>query len=227
MRKIIIGAMVSMDGIMQAPGGRFEDPTTDNASTGFKFGGWMMPYSDQTFGEEINRLFQEKFDLLLGRKTYEILASYWPYYDQGASDGGIAKLFREIKKYVVSSSGDVDTSWVGSVLLRDIADVKRLRKEDGPNLVTQGSTELVHALLANDLVDAMSIFTVPVVLGSGKKLFADGSMPNSFRLTSSRVSPNGVVIGHYEREGEIQIDASPDSPSDPELARRDRMKRES
>jgi len=186
-----------------------------------------MPYFDQAFGEEIDRVFKEKFDLLLGRKTYEIFAAYWPYYDQGASHGGIAKLFNDITKYVVSRSGDVDTSWSGSVLLRDIADVKRLKQEDGSNLVTQGSTELVHGLLTNDLVDAMSIFTVPVVLGGGKKLFADGSVPHSFKLTRSRVSLNGLIVGHYEREGEVKIgDAMLDSPSEREIARQERMKRE-
>src|SRR5438477_7567636 len=169
MRKIIVGAQVSMDGVMQSPGGPTEDPTN-----GFKFGGWSMPYFDEAAGEEIMGLFKDKFDLLLGRKTYEIFAAYWPCYDD-AAHGGIAKLFNDIKKYVVSRSGEIDTSWAGSVLLRDIADVKRLKQENGPNLVTQGSTELVHALLAEDLVDAMSIFTVPVVLGGGKKLFADGS----------------------------------------------------
>src|SRR5205809_3186445 len=222
MRRIIVGAMVSMDGVMQAPGGPTEDPTK-----GFKFGGWEMPYFDQEFGEELDRLFKEKFDLLLGRKTYEIFAAYWPYYDEGVSDGGIAKLFNEIKKYAVSRSGEVDTSWQGSVLLRDIADVKRLEQEDGPNLVTQGSTELVHALLANDLVDAMSIFTVPVVLGGRNKPFADGSAPHSFKLTSSRVSSNGVLIGHYERDSVIKIvDGALDSPSKREIARQERMKRE-
>ncbi len=222
MRKIIVGAQVSMDGVMQAPGGPTEDPTR-----GFKFGGWSMPYFDQAAGEEIDRLFKEKFDLLLGRKTYEIFAAYWPYYNEGAPAGGIAKLFKQIKKYVVSRSGEVDTSWAGSVLLRDIADVKRLKQEDGPNLVTQGSTELVHALLANDLVDAISIFTVPVVLGRGKKLFADGAAPHSFKLTKSRVSPNGLIVGHYERKGEIKIaSAMLDSPSERENARQKRMKRE-
>jgi dihydrofolate reductase len=226
MRKIIVGAQVSMDGVMQAPGGPSEDPTR-----GFKFGGWVEPYFDQEFGEEIDRVFKEKFDLLLGRKTYEIFAAYWPYYDANAPDGdiakGIAKLFDDIKKYVVSRSGEIDTSWRGSVLLRDIADVKRLREEDGPNLVTQGSTELVHALLANDLVDAISIFTVPVVLGGGKKLFADGSVPHSFNLTSSRISSTGILIGHYERAGEIKIgDTALDSSSDREVARQARMKRE-
>jgi dihydrofolate reductase len=222
MRKIIVGAQVSMDGVMQAPGGSWEDPTK-----GFKFGGWVMPYFDQVFGEEINRVFKDRFDLLLGRRTYEIFAAYWPYYDENASHSGIAKLFNDIKKYTVSRSGEVDTSWQGSVLLRDIADVKRLKQEDGPNLVTQGSTALVHALLANDLVDAMSIFTVPAVLGGGKKLFADGSAPHSFKLTSSRVSSTGILIGHYERDGEIKIgDTALDSPSKREIARRQRMRGE-
>jgi dihydrofolate reductase len=127
-----------------SPGGPTEDPTK-----GFKFGGWAMPYFDGAFAEEIDHVFKT-FDLLLGRKTYEIFAAYWPNYDEDASHGGIAKMFDDIKKYVVSRSGEVDAGWAGSVLLRDFADVKRLKQEDGPNLVTHGSTELVHALLAND-----------------------------------------------------------------------------
>lgn len=222
MRKLIVGAQISMDGVMQAPGGPTEDPTK-----GFKFGGWSMAYFDEVAGEEIDRLFKEKFDLLLGRKTYEIFAGYWPYYAEDADYGGIATLFNGIKKYVVSRSGEVDTGWAGSVLLRDLAALKRLKQEDGPNLVTQGSTELVHALLADDLVDAISLFTVPVVLGGGKKLFADGSAPHSFKLTRSRVSPNGVIVGHYEREGAVKVaDAAPGPPSERELARRERMQRE-
>jgi dihydrofolate reductase len=222
MRKIIVGAMVSLDGVMQAPGGPSEDPTK-----GFRFGGWVTPYFDEVFGEEIDRILTEDRDLLLGRKTYEIFAAYWPYYDVGAPDGAIARLFKRISKYVVSRSGDVDTSWQGSVLLRDIAEVERLRNENGRDLITQGSTELVHALLANDLVDAISIFTVPVVLGGGKKLFADGSAPHSFTLTSSRVSSTGLVIAHYERAGEVKIgDTAFDQPSDAERARQERMKRE-
>ena len=222
MRKIIVGAQVSMDGVMQAPGGPWEDPTK-----GFKFGGWVMPYFEQVFGEEIDRIFKEKCDLLLGRKTYEIFAGYWPYYDEAASAGWIATLFKKIKKYVVSRSGDVDMSWQGSVLLRDIAAVKRLREENGPNLITQGSTELVHTLLANDLVDAISTFTVPVVLGGGKKLFADGSVPHSYKLIGSRVSSTGIMIAHYERAGGIKTgDTAVDSPSEAERARRERMKRE-
>jgi dihydrofolate reductase len=221
MRKIIVGAMVSMDGVMQAPGGPREDPTK-----GFKFGGWVMPYFDQDFGEELDRVFKEQFDLLLGRKTYEIFAAYWPYYDGNAPHGGIARLFNSVNKYVVSRSGDVDTSWQGSVLLRDVAEVRRLRQEDGPNLLTQGSTELVHALLADDLVDAMSIFTVPVVLGGGKKLFANGSAPHSYELTSSRVSSKGLMVGHYKRAGEIRIGDTAIHPSKAEAARQERMTRE-
>jgi len=220
MRKIIVGAQVSIDGVMQSPGGPTEDPTR-----GFKFGGWAMPYGDQESFEELLRLFQN-FDLLLGRKTYEIFAAYWPYQDEDAA-GGVTRLFNDVKKYVVSRSGDVDTSWQGSVLLRDIGDVKRLRQEDGPNLVTQGSTELVHALLANDLVDAISIFTVPVVLGGGKKLFADGSAPHSYKLTRSRVSSKDLVIAHYERAGGIEIgDTAMAETSSAEAARQERMKRE-
>src|SRR5262245_8987596 len=222
MRKIIVGAQVSMDGVMQAPGGPSEDPTE-----GFKFGGWAMPYLDQAFGEEIDRVFAPKFDLLLGRKTYEIFAAYWPYYEEDAPYGSIAKRFKVIKKYAVSRSSEVDTSWAGSVLLRNIDDVKRLKQEDGPNLLTQGSTELVHELLANDLVDAISIFTLPIVLGGGKKLFADGSAPHAFKLTGSRISSNGLMVGHYERDGEVKIgDTALDSPSEREVRRQERMKRE-
>src|SRR3954464_102397 len=222
MRKIVVGAQVSIDGVMQAPGAPTEDPTK-----GFKFGGWVMPYFCQEFGEELDRVFKEKFDLLLGRKTYEIFAAYWPYHGEDAPHGSIARLFKDVRKYVVSSSGEVDTSWAGSVLLRDIADVKRLKQEDGPNLVTQGSTELVHALLADDLVDAISIFTVPVVLGGGKKLFADGSAPHSFKLVRSRVSPNGLIVSHYERGGAVKTDDTAlGSQSEREIARRERMKRE-
>jgi dihydrofolate reductase len=222
MRKIIVGAQVSMDGVMQGPGGPTEDPTN-----GFRFGGWSMAYFSREGGEEIRRVFEEEYDLLLGRKTYEIFAAYWPYYDENAPHGIIAKMFNRIKKYVVSASGDVDTSWKGSVLVRSIDDVKRLKQEDGPNLVTQGSTELVHALFAADLVDAISTFTVPVVLGSGKKLWADGSVPHSFKLVRSAVSPNGVMAGHYEKEGDVRVANPPvQAPSEREIKRRERLQRE-
>jgi dihydrofolate reductase len=221
MRKIIVGAQISIDGVMQSPGGATEDPTK-----GFKFGGWSMAYFDQEAGEEIDSLFKD-FDLLLGRKTYEIFAAFWPYQDENGDYGSITKAFRQARKYVVSRSGEVDTSWKGSVLLRDIAEVKRLKQENGPPLVTQGSTELVHALLANDLVDQISTFTVPVVLGGGKKLFVDGSAAHEYKLLRSRVSGNGIMIAHYERGGEVKTDSSQlANPTKLELARRERMKRE-
>jgi len=221
MRKIIVGAQVSLDGVMQSPGGKSEDPTA-----GFAFGGWVMPYSDEVFGEEITRIFTD-FDLLLGRKTYEIFAAYWPFYDASADDGGIATTFDRVMKYVVSGSGEVDTAWQNSTLLRTIDDVRRLKATDGPDLVTQGSTVLVQALLAADLVDAISVFTIPVVLGGGKRLFADGSAPHAFKLTRSRVSSRGVIIGHYERDGDVEVvDAMLTTPNDRERARQQRLQRE-
>jgi dihydrofolate reductase len=221
MRKIIVGAFVSLDGVMQAPGGPTEDPTK-----GFQHGGWFTPYFDQEFGEEVGAMFEQKYDLLLGRKTYEIFAAHWPYAE-GGPDDAIAKQFKQITKYAVSRSGEVDTSWEGSVLLRDVEAVKRLKQESGPNLVTQGSTELVHALLAADLVDELKIFTTPVVLGAGKKLFADGSAPHSYKLAKSRISSSGLLIAHYERPGEVKVgDTALDQPSEREAARQQRMKRE-
>jgi dihydrofolate reductase len=222
MREIVVGAMASIDGVMQAPGGPTEDPTK-----AFRFGGWVMPHLDEEGGAEIGRLFDHEFDLLLGRRTYEIFAAYWPYYDEGGPDADIAKAFNRCRKYVVSRSGDVDTSWKNSVLLRDIAAVRGLRGESGPTLLTQGSTELVHTLLAEDLVDTLSIFTFPVVLGSGKKLFADGSAPHAYKLMRSVVTKTGVVVGHYARGGDIPLaPAGPPSTSKAEVARQERMKRE-
>jgi dihydrofolate reductase len=200
MRRIIVGAQLSIDGVMQAPGGQKEDTTG-----GFRFGGWAMPHFDQVAGEEINKLFEPKCDLLLGRRTYEIFASFWPHYDESGDDGVIARLFNSITKYVVSASGKVDTSWKNTVLLRSIDDVRRLKQEKGPKLVTQGSTKLLHDLFAHDLVDALSTFTMPVILGGGKKLFADGSAPHGYKLMSSRVSPSGMMIAHYERAGDVKV----------------------
>jgi dihydrofolate reductase len=222
MRKLIVGAQVSLDGVMQSPGGSTEDPTN-----GFRFGGWTMPYFDEVAGEEMGRIFHD-FDLLLGRKTYEIFAAFWPYQDEKGEYGDITTAFNKVRKYTLSRSGEVDTGWANTVLLRDVAEVKRLKQEDGPNLLTQGSTELVHALFAADLVDAISVFMVPVVLGGGKKLFADGSAPHSFELTRSRVSPSGVFVGYYERPGKVKTDDAllRGPPSERELARRKRMARE-
>lgn len=186
-----------------------------------------MPFFDEVGGAEIMRVFAEPCDPLLGRKTYEIFAAFWPYYNATAEDGDLANLFSRITKYVVSRSGDVDISWPGTVLLRGIEDVRRLSESGGPTLVTQGSTELVHALFAHDLVDAISTFTVPVVLGHGKKLFVDGASPHSYRLTGSRVADSGLVVAHYERAGAVKTaDVALTTPSDKERARQARLTRE-
>ena len=221
MRKIVVLTFISLDGVMQAPGGPDEDTTG-----GFKYGGWTVPFSDDTSGQMMVEQMSMPFDLLLGRKTYEIFAAHWPYAE-GGPDDGIAKLFKEIRKYPVSRSGDVDTSWTATTLLRSVDDVKRLKQEAGPDLVTQGSTELVHALLAADLVDEIKVFTAPVLLGGGKKLFADGSAAHSYKLIGSRVSSSGIVIAHYQRAGDLAIgDTALENPSEAETARQDRMKRE-
>lgn len=221
MRKLIVGAQISLDGVMQSLGGPTEDPTG-----GFEFGGWIWPFADAESGEELTALFAQDFDLLLGRKTYEIFAAYWPFYES-TEHGGIAERLNSARKYCVSKSGEVDTSWKSTSLVRSIDEVARLREQDGPPLLTQGSTELIHALMAHDLVDTLSLLTVPLILGRGKKLFADGSAPHTWTLEHSRVSQRGVVITRYGRAGSVETSAHHDGePSTLELARRKRMSRE-
>jgi dihydrofolate reductase len=224
MRKVIVGAFVSMDGVMQGPGGPQEDPTG-----GFRFGGWVAPVADvdPVFGEEVGKLFDQPFDLLLGRRTYDIFAAHWPYAEGGPYDD-IARTFNRITKYVATRKG-VDLSWKGSVVLSDGArDVARLKHEDGPALVTQGSTELVHTLLAAGLVDEIRTFTFPVLLGKGKRLFDETSQPRAFTVTHSAVSPSGLIHAAYVRDGEVKTATvgGAQEPSPAELARREKWKRE-
>jgi dihydrofolate reductase len=223
MRKVIVGAFVSMDGVMQAPGGPEEDP-----SGGFRFGGWVAPPAeDPVFGEQMGKLFDQPFDLLLGRRTYDIFAAYWPYQEGGPYDD-IAKTFNRTRKYVATRKG-LDLTWKGSVALRDAArDVAKLKREDGPALLTQGSTELVHALLAAGLVDEIRVFTFPLLLGKGKRLFASDGEPRAFKLTDSAVSPNGLIAATYVRGGEVRTSTvgGVQEPSPAELARREKLKRE-
>ncbi len=221
MRKVIVGAFVSLDGVMQAPGGPQEDHTG-----GFSYGGWVVPLADEVFGEEIGKMLGQPFDLLLGRKTYEIFAAHWPYAE-GGPDDSVARTFNSITKYVATRKG-LDLTWKGSVALRDAAsDVRKLKQEDGPVLVTQGSTDLIQTLLAIDLVDEIGLFTFPVVLGRGKKLFGDRAKAAAFRLTASRVSPSGIVIAHYMRDGAVKTgDYAMNPPTPAEVARREKMKRE-
>lgn len=220
MRKIITGAMISMDGVMQAPGGPQEDPTS-----GFQFGGWVVPHMDEVLGQEIDKLFDQPFDLLLGRRTYEIFAAYWPYAEGGDNDF-IAKRFNAANKYVATRS-DMPLTWKGSVALHDAAvDVSRLKREDGPALVTQGSSDLIQTLLANGLIDEIRTFTFPIILGQGKELFGEESKPAAFRLLESKVTPAGVTIARYERSGAVETgDFTMDPPTKAELERREKMRR--
>jgi len=224
MRKVIVGAFISMDGVMQAPGGPEEDPTG-----GFAYGGWVAPYADTdpVFGAEVGKLFDQPFDLLLGRRTYDIFAAHWPYAEGGPYDD-IAKTFNRITKYVATRKG-AHLTWKGSVALRDGAkDVAKLKQEDGPALVTQGSTELVHALLAAGLVDEIRVFMFPVLLGRGKRLFDETGEPRAFKLAHSAVSPNGLIHAAYVRDGEVQTATvgGAAEPSPAELARREKLRRE-
>lgn len=224
MRKVIVGAMVSMDGVMQAPGGPEEDPTS-----GFELGGWVAPLgeNDAVFGEELDKWFDEPFDLLLGRRTYDIFAAFWPDAGGGPHDD-IASTFNRVTKYVATRKG-VDLTWKGSVALRDAAeDVAELKQEEGPALLTQGSAELVHALLAADLVDEIRTFTFPVVLGKGKRLFDPSSRPRTFKLTHGAVSPNGMIAATYVRDGDVKTATigGAQEPTPVELARREKLARE-
>lgn len=222
MRRILGAAFVSLDGVMQGPGGPDEDPTG-----GFKFSGWLPPVGDDAIDRKIGELFGRPFDLLLGRRTYDIFAAYWPYAEGGPADD-IAKTFNRITKYVATRKG-VDLKWQGSVALRDAArDVAKLKQEDGSVLVTQGSTELVHVLLAAGLVDEIRTFTFPLLLGKGKRLFSGDSQPRAFKLTHSAVSPNGLIAATYVRNGEVKTGTIGGTlePSATELARREKLKRE-
>jgi dihydrofolate reductase len=220
MRRVIVGAFVSMDGVMQGPGGPEEDPTG-----GFRYGGWVAPLADDpVFGDEVGKLFDQPFDLLLGRRTYDIFAAHWPYAEGGPYDD-IAKTFNRITKYVATRKG-ADLTWQGSVALRDAAkEVAELKHQDGPALVTQGSTELVHALLAAGLVDEIRTFTFPVLLGKGKRLFGDDSEPRAFELTHSAVSTSGLIHAVYVRAGDVKTDTigGAEDPSPAELARREKL----
>lgn len=218
MRKVVTGAFVSMDGVMQAPGGPSEDP-----AGGFTFGGWVVPYFDEVFGEEVGKLFHDPFDLLLGRRTYDIFAAHWPFAE-GGPDDQIARAFNRVTKYVASRSGQ-KLAWKGSVVLGDAArDVARLKQEEGPRLVTQGSADLIQTLLRHGLIDELAVFTFPILLGTGKKLFGTGTRPAAFELTASRTSPNGILVATYRRKGQVETgDYAMDPPTQAELDRRAKL----
>jgi dihydrofolate reductase len=194
MRKIIVLTFVSLDGVMQGPGGPTEDPSGD-----FTLGGWTVPYFDEFLGQVMTEQMAQPFDLLLGRKTFEIFASYWP--DHPEEGAGINKA----TKYVASKTLTSHT-WKTTVFLnRDIAEeIRQLKGQSGPDLQVHGSSHLIQTLLQHDLVDEFWLKIFPVTLGAGKRLFAQGTIPASFTLTDSKTSPSGVMVATLKRAGEVK-----------------------
>jgi dihydrofolate reductase len=192
MRDLVVLTLVSLDGVMQAPGGEGEDP-----SGGFDLEGWTVPYVDEVVGNEVSKQMGQPFDLLLGRKTYEIFASYWPHRDSP---------FNEARKYVVSNEA-INTDWEETIQIEGdvVAEIEKLKQQDGPMLQVYGSSNLIQALLANDLADELWLKVFPVTLGKGKRLFGEGTIPAAFNLTDSKISPSGVIIASYRRNGEVRL----------------------
>jgi len=200
MRKLIVAAMVSLDGVMQAPGGPEEDTSDD-----FAYGGWVWPYYDDGGEDAMGGAFKHPFELLLGRRTYDIFAAYWPHVPEGAPHQDIADLFNGTTKHVATHHPET-LAWHNSRALGpDIAAaVRDLKRGDGPDLLTQGSSELAHQLLATDLVDELRLLVYPVLLGRGKRLFDDHTQASAFVLKESKTSSTGVLITRYARDGEVR-----------------------
>jgi dihydrofolate reductase len=217
MRKVIAAIFVSMDGVLQSPGAPEEDP-----SGGFELGGWMVPFWDDQLAGFMSEAMGEDYDLLLGRRTYEMMAAFWEY-----AEGEFARKLNAANKYVVARP-DAPLTWTGSQRLEgDAAEaVAALKKTQGRPLVIQGSRKLIQPLLAADLIDEITTLVIPVVLGSGKRLFEDGARPRAWTLTKTRHSPKGVVVNTYARAGDVPIASHTVEPSKAELARRGRLARE-
>ncbi|MBK8619121.1 MAG: dihydrofolate reductase family protein [Anaerolineales bacterium] len=192
-RKIVVLEHISLDGVIQAPGGPDEDTTS-----GFVHGGWIAPYSDEILGTALRRQMNMPFDLLLGRKTFDIWAPYWPQH------GDIWPGANSATKFVASNT-ITSSEWQPSVFLSgDVAEkVAKIKQQPGPDLHVWGSSNLVQTLIKHDLVDVFWLMIYPITLGSGKRLFADGTLPMAFKVTESIVSPNGVIVVNYERAGAI------------------------
>jgi dihydrofolate reductase len=218
MRRIVVGAFVSLDGVMQSPGGPEEDPTG-----GFEHGGWVAGYFDEVVGEAMGEIFSTPYELLLGRKTYDIFAAHWPHItDPKAPDFPIAEQFNRITKHVATHRPE-SLAWNNSRALGPdpVAKLRALKREDGPALLTQGSSDFLQTLFASDLVDELRLLFFPIVLGKGKRIFEGGAKPAGFRLQSSRVSPNGVVIASYARAGDVKKGSfALEQPTPEELERR-------
>jgi dihydrofolate reductase len=195
MRRLVVSTFLTLDGVMQAPGGPEEDD-----SSGFAHGGWSVNYWDEQMGQVMGEAMAVPFDLLLGRRTYDIFAAYWPHAPEEAG----AKPLNDATKYVVSRS-HLALEWGPSVLIEgDGAEgVAALKREDGPELQVHGSGNLIQTLMRHNLVDEYRLWVFPLVIGSGKRLFSDGTIPGGLRLVENKVSTTGVVIGTYEPAGEI------------------------
>jgi dihydrofolate reductase len=199
MRKIVVLSFISLDGVMQAPGGSEEDK-----SEGFQYGGWSFPYFDESSGEIMGEQIKPPLDLLLGRKTYDIFAGYWPKQD---ASNPVTEPFNQATKYVVTHQNDFKTDWEKSVVVSGddvVAKLKELKEQDGPTLQVHGSGNLVQTLLANDLVDELWLKIFPVTLGPGKRLFQDGAIPAGWELTDSTITSSGVIFASYKRAGEVK-----------------------
>lgn len=197
MRKIVVLSFVSLDGVIQAPGRPEED-----MSGGFKYGGWTVPYFDEFASNMMSEQMSMPFDLLLGRKTYDLFKGYWPKQDPA---NPIAAAFNKAIKYVVSGS-DPNIGWEKSVLFNESveAKLKELKQQDGPMLQVHGSANMIQTLLRNDLVDEFWLKIFPVTLVNGKRLFADGALPTAYELMEYKVSPKGVIFANYKKAGEVQ-----------------------
>jgi dihydrofolate reductase len=219
MRKLIVLSIIALDNVMQAPGGPEEDPTG-----GFEHEGWMFGYFDDFLLNAMIKQTSKPFDLLLGRKTYEIFAAYWPYVN--ADQNPFAAKLNNAKKYVASKTL-TKLDWNNSELINgDVPEgIKRIKEQDGLEIQVHGSSNLVQTLLKHDLVDELWLKIFPVTLGRGKRLFAEGSIPAGFKLLESGISPSGVIIANYERAGEVKKGSfGLETPSEAELARRKRLR---
>ena len=221
MRKLIVLSFISLDGVMQAPGGPEEDPTG-----GFKHGGWMFGYFDDFLLKVMVKQMSKPFDLLLGRKTYEIFAAHSP--QANTSENPFPARINNAKKYVASKTL-TKLDWNNSELIKGDVwnEIKKIKEQDGPEIQVHGSGNLIQMLLKHDLVDELWLKVFPITLGVGKRLFAEGMIPAGFKLLESEISPSGVIIASYERAGEVKTGSfGLETPSEAELARRKRLKEE-
>ena len=215
MRRIVGGAFVSLDGVMQAPGGPEED-----RSGGFALGGWLAKVFDEAIGNQIDTLFAGDFDLLLGRRTYEIFAGYWPFQP---ADDPIRQKFDQADKYLLTRAG-TELDWATTHRLADLDALAKVRQGEGPDLVIQGSSTLYPRLLERGLLDRLIVMTAPVTLGSGKRLLGEGTPAKRLKLVEQRTGAGGAVIATYEPQGAVETGTfETQPPTDLELKRRARV----